>query len=194
MYFWPLPSKNQKGMYTSRWQMFHPKLKSQNVLKMPYLIRCWDLKRSTNCISRKQLVLQSYNTPWFSFKKRINEVFPVLYGPSWGCLVDEHTIQEKEWSARHSPWTTILPRYPCVFIIFTVGQSIFDDRFLNVEFTSQVSYNVYHIISVLIHCLEIIQLVLVLKYNIHPIYHKAWIIGFHSIHTLSGHKCISVIR
>ena len=38
-------------------------------------------------------------------------------------------------------WTTILPRYPCMFIIFRVGQSIFDDRFLNVEFTSQVSYN-----------------------------------------------------
>ena len=28
-----------------------------------------------------------------------------------------------------------------MFIIFRVGQSIFDDRFLNVEFTSQVSYN-----------------------------------------------------
>lgn len=28
-----------------------------------------------------------------------------------------------------------------MFIIFRVGQSIFDDRFLNAEFTSQVSYN-----------------------------------------------------
>lgn len=42
----------------------------------------------------------------------------------------------------------------------------------------------YDIISVFVHSLEIIELVLVLKYDIHPAYHKGSIVSFHSINTL----------
>lgn len=58
----------------------------------------------------------------------------INHGPHLVCKSECTTIYTLTW-------TTILPRYSCVFIIFSVGKSIFDDRLLNVEFTSQVSYN-----------------------------------------------------